>query len=413
MLALLALVACDTPTPDGDSGNPASTADVVWYGDVEPIVEQSCTGCHVEGGVGGFALDSYASAAPMAAAMAASVQSRRMPPWKAEPGCTDYRDDISLTDEEIARLAAWAEEGAAEGDSGASIHAPPPVASLSRVDETLTLPLPYTPTATPDDYRCFLVDWPVDHTTHVTGYLVHPGAPSIVHHLVAYIAEPDQVAEYEAKDAEDETPGWGCFGGPGVGNQEDASWLGAWAPGATNGDFPNGAGIRMKPGSKVVLQMHYNLAQGDIVPDQTTMDIRYDDDVEAPAYIQPWADPAWLDGSGMNIPAGAEGKEHSFSYTLNFGIDVTIHTANLHMHKLGRTGNLTLEHSDGSDDCLLDIQDWDFNWQRTYVFEEPKTIFDGDTVTVTCTWDNPGEEDVNWGEGTGDEMCLGTMLFSY
>ena len=413
MFSLFTLFACESPNPADDSADPTAEPGVVWYGDVEPIVEENCSGCHVAGGVGGFALDSYEAAAPMAAAMAAAVQAKTMPPWKAAADCADYRDDISLSDEAIARIAGWAAEGAAEGDKEDSIHAPPPTASLSRVDETLSLPLPYTPISTPDDYRCFLVDWPVDHTTYVTGYIVKPGTPTIVHHLIAYIATPGQVEEYQALEAADDTPGWSCFGGPGIGSQGDAEWLGSWAPGATNGDFPNGVGIKMEPGSKVVLQMHYNMANGDILSDLTTLDVRTDDEVESPAFIQPWADPAWLDGSGMRIPAGAEGQEHSFSYALNYGVDISVHTASLHMHKLGETGNLTIEHKRGEDECLLDIQDWDFDWQRSYVFQEPKTIERGDTLTVRCTWDNPTDEDVDWGEGTGDEMCLGTLLFSY
>ncbi|MDP6932159.1 MAG: hypothetical protein QGG40_04545 [Myxococcota bacterium] len=36
----------------------------------------------------------------------------------------------------------------------------------------------------------------------------------------------------------------------------------------------------------------------------------------------------------------------------------------------------------------------------------------GDTITLECTWDNPTDEDVAWGDGTSDEMCLGTMLMA-
>ena len=34
----------------------------------------------------------------------------------------------------------------------------------------------------------------------------------------------------------------------------------------------------------------------------------------------------------------------------------------------------------------------------------------GDTLTLECTWDNPTDSDVAWGEGTSDEMCLGITL---
>ena len=58
-------------------------------------------------------------------------------------------------------------------------------------------------------------------------------------------------------------------------------------------------------------------------------------------------------------------------------------------------------------------------WARTNGFVKTlrvdigSVVKKGDTLRVRCTWDNPTDNDVNWGEGTADEMCLGTMLFSY
>jgi hypothetical protein len=167
----------------------------------------------------------------------------------------------------------------------------------------------------------------------------------------------------------------------------------------------------MRADAEVVLQVHYNNRSGDTEPDLTRVEVMVSDEVEHPAYIQPWTDPSWLDGTGMDIPAHSEGVSHSFSVRDSWGA-FQVHTASLHMHQLGRSANLTVERP-GEDTCLLQIDDWDFNWQRSYVLEEPVTVEQGDTLTVSCTWDNPTDEDVNWGEGTGDEMCLGTMLLSY
>ena len=86
------------------------------------------------------------------------------------------------------------------------------------------------------------------------------------------------------------------------------------------------------------------------------------------------------------------------------------HTASLHMHTFGHTGRFFVEHEDGSETCLLDIDDWDFNWQRDYDFQIPVKLAAGDRLSVRCSWDNPTDQDLNWGEGTGDEMCLATMF---
>lgn len=397
-----------------DSPQPLAASGPTWHQDVAPIVAEHCSNCHTDGAIGPFALETYADVQAMGAAVVASVESRRMPPWIADSTCNDYLYDPSLSDADVATLVGWLDVGMPEGDPASA--APLPAGAgrrLSRVDHTLEVRTAYTPTQAPDDYRCFVVDWPETETMYVTGYDVRPGNAEIVHHVIAYVAAPDQVALYEAADAADPGEGWTCFGGPGVGSQEEAEWLGGWAPGGSNGDLPNGTGISVEPGSLIVLQVHYNTANADAAEDLTEVDVMVEAEVENPARIQPWTDPSWLDSDRMLIPAGAEGVEHSFSYTIPDGVQFQIHTSNLHMHQLGTDARMWVEEADGTERCLLDIPAWDFNWQRTYVFEEPYVMQGGGSIHVACHWDNPTDADVVWGEGTGDEMCLGTMLWSY
>jgi len=57
--------------------------------------------------------------------------------------------------------------------------------------------------------------------------------------------------------------------------------------------------------------------------------------------------------------------------------------------------------------CVVDVPEWDFNWQQLYLFEEPLVAQPTDTVTITCAYNTTGQTDtVTWGEGTQDEMCL-------
>jgi Copper type II ascorbate-dependent monooxygenase, N-terminal domain/Copper type II ascorbate-dependent monooxygenase, C-terminal domain len=404
LLILPLLAGCATSTDDE-----APT----WHRDVQPIVAKSCVSCHQDGQIAPFTLDSYGDAAAMAELIADSVSTRRMPPWLADPDCTPYEGDISLSDDEIATIVAWADSGAPEGDSA---DAPvsddvSDVVGLSRVDHSLTLPSAYTPdTTTTDDYRCFVIDWPVDHNAFLTGYTVEVDNPQIVHHLVAYLSPPELVADYKAADEADPGEGYACYGGPGVVDADDAEWLGGWAPGAASGDFPEGTGVYVQTGSAVVLQMHYNTANGDAGPDQSSFDIKVDDTVTNPGIIQPWADPTWLSGDTMAIPANTDGVTHSFSYTLSD--TYKIWTSNLHMHTYGTNARMWIDRADGSEDCMLDIPRWDFDWQRSYRFVDAKEINAGDAISIECTWDNPTDQDLAWGEGTGDEMCLGTFLIT-
>ena len=407
MLALF-LVACTLPTP-GKSDVPGGPS---YYADVKPILDANCVNCHVDGGVAPFPLVSWEQVEPMKAQIADAVATRRMPPWLAAPGCTDYRDDLSLTEAEIAAVTGWAETGGDEGDPDDDPRvAPEQDRTLSRVDVSMSMRSAYTPVQSPDDYRCFLFDWPETESTFITGFRPVPGNTQVVHHVVAYLSPPEQADAYELLDAAEEGEGYTCFGGPGVGAQEDAQWLGGWAPGGASGDFPNGTGIAIEPGSKIVLQVHYNTDTVEPAPDLTQLDVMISDEVESPAMIQPWANPLWLDTEVMEIPPNSTDTVHGFTYEM--WQPFQIHTANLHMHTRGTSARLWIDRVDGTQDCMLDIPRWDFGWQRTYVFAEPKQIEVGDSIHVECHWDNPTDTPIYWGEGTGDEMCLGTMLFSY
>ena len=117
--------------------------------------------------------------------------------------------------------------------------------ALERVDQTLEMPVDYTPTAQPDDYRCFLLEWPYEETMYVTGYDVRAGNEQTVHHVIPFIIAPGDVDAYRALEAEDPEDGYDCYGGPGgdIDTLIDTRWLGSWAPGGGASVFPEGAGV--------------------------------------------------------------------------------------------------------------------------------------------------------------------------
>ena len=146
---------------------------------------------------------------------------------------------------------------------------------------TLTMPETYTPSPPTgvgtDDYRCFLLDPKLDRDSYLTGTNVVPGNPDVVHHVILFRATPDQVDDAERLDAESDDLGWTCFGGSGLpgdfANVNDANWLGAWAPGTK--ETLTSSGLRRRPaaGSRIVMQVHYNLLAGQS-PDMSSTQIR-------------------------------------------------------------------------------------------------------------------------------------------
>jgi hypothetical protein len=411
-----ALAACDggASTTGDASGGGATEANATYYRDVKPILDAKCVSCHAEGAIGPFALDTYAAAKEHAAAIDSAVQSGRMPPWPAGPDCNEYLDDRSLADDQKLTIAAWVGTGAEEGDPstpGAPLQ-PANSRALSRVDRELGLAEPYTMQLEPDDYRCFVLDWPDATTKYITGFGAIPGNAAVVHHVIAFLATPSQVADAVAKDEAEPGPGYTCYGGPGF----ESDWLGAWAPGSLGSDFPEGTGLRIEPGSKIVLQVHYNSLTSGADADQTRIALRLDDTVAKEAKLQPWTNPKWLQGDAMLIPAASKGTTHSWAQdpTLFFanGKPITIYNPSLHMHQLGVSARLSVERAGGGEACLLDIPRWDFHWQGSYGLVEPVVFNPGDQLRLSCTWDNATMSDVTWGEGTTDEMCLGSFYYT-
>jgi hypothetical protein len=416
----------------GCSGDGSSTAGAgasgtapldgpTYYVDAKPIIDAKCASCHTAGGIAPFALETYAQVNAQKGAMLSAINAGTMPPWPASDACNDYLGDRSLSDAQKETLTSWVGAGAIEGDPGAK---PAPFDedehTLSRTDLTLSMPAPYTPKLSPDEYRCFIVDWPGAETSYVTGFGVQPGTPAMVHHLIAYLATPDKVATFQALDDADPELGYSCFGGPGGGR---TAWIGGWAPGALGADFPADTGIEVPPGSKVVLQLHYNTSTTKPVPDQSKVVLKIDKAVARKAVVMPWANPSWL-GKGMEIPAHTEDAMHDWEAdptqfigatsggVLKNGVPLQVYQAGLHMHTRGTHAITEIHRAGGATECLLDIPKWNFHWQGAYALAAPVTLNPGDKLYLQCHWNNTEAMDVTWGEGTSDEMCLGTYYIT-
>ena len=91
---------------------------MTFTNDVAPILQRSCQRCHRPGSVAPMSFITYEDTRPWARAIKEKTALREMPPWFIEKniGIQEYKDDISLTDEEIATFAAWADAGAPRSD---------------------------------------------------------------------------------------------------------------------------------------------------------------------------------------------------------------------------------------------------------------------------------------------------------
>ncbi len=397
----------------GKGGSPEAVeakANPTYFEDIAPILQARCVGCHSEGNIAPFSIETYEQAKDAAPAMKAATASRSMPPWglNSSGQCNTWRDDLSLTDVEIALIANWADTGAPLGDPAKAAPPPPePQDELDEVSLTIGLAVDYEPSdAQPDDYRCFVIDPKLATDRFLTAYAVRPGEPSEVHHVVVWALDSaSDEATAEKLDTDDAGLGYTCFGGPGT---VTARTLVGWAPGAGVTRYPAGSGLRMLAGRKVVMQVHYNLGALPR-PDRTEVDVTLADAVEKEGLITGVGD------FDLNLPPGQsevmELADTPFPPPL---APVQVHGVFPHMHKYGRTMRVDLFQGLSSE-CLVDVPRYSFEWQRFYFYAEPKTLpmLPG-MFRIKCTYDTAGAmSTVHYGEGTGDEMCLSGFYVTY
>ncbi|QIK77391.1 hypothetical protein G7071_11715 [Nocardioides piscis] len=323
---------------------------------------------------------------------------------------------------------------------------------------TLKMPADYTAAAPygkgTDDYRCFLLDPRLDEPAWLTGTHVLPGNPAVVHHVILFQVAPEQVKAAKAKDRSEDGEGWTCFGGTGLDqfqNVDDASWIGAWAPGGKESVTKPGYGVRLEKGARVVMQVHYNLLAG-AEPDVSAAQLRLapgDAPLQSlhtmllPAPVELPCRAKHADGplcdravalADVKERFGAEGNTADVLYFLCGGKPragerqsctrtvhqpMTIHGVAAHMHLLGREIKIEVNPGTPRARTILDIAVWDFDDQGGRPID-PVRVEATDTVKVSCrhvqwlrdelpAFEGQPDRYVVWGEGTTDEMCLGML----
>jgi hypothetical protein len=430
--------------PDGATVTPNG---VTYYKDLLPILQDHCQKCHTEGGIAPFTLTSYDDAKGQIGMMVDATSKGVMPPWGAQntPECAPprpWKDDMRLSDAQIATIKAWRDGGTVEGDPK---DAPPPRAAdptdLAGKNFTATNKPFAIQTTTSDTFRCFVIDPQLTARRYYNGSFFVPGNKQIVHHILLFTDATGESAKLADANGQ-----YDCFGGPGF---SDPGLLAAWAPGGVPTELPSNAGAALDPGTKLVMQIHYHPHGQDFSPDATTLQLRLID--TAPEYaavvrlIGNFSGPIGSDGllpgpddNGapvFRIPANVSGHTETMRITFPSGTPSPLYVYGMgaHMHLVGTDEKVTIDHASGGTDCMLQVPSWNFNWQRFYTYdtaiEQLPTVAVGDKMTVRCTYDNTmantflatelstqgksAPHDVVLGETTDDEMCLGAAMFLY
>lgn len=428
---LTLLNGCGNDAPQAPPASQSSSA-LTYYQDALPIFEQHCLGCHQQGGIAPFRLDQYADAKQHAAEIVDATSNRVMPPWSAtsDGSCQTFSHSLALAKDEIQAIQKWVDDGKLEGTvRNVELPALPSLGAATELSTPAFSPVAQgTELAEFDEYRCFLMPETVDTTQFITGYEVVPGTPAVIHHVLAMLVDPAADSKIDGKtndevmaalDADSpDRDGWPCFGMAGDGVDVESVPV-VWAPGQGVVEFPDESGVPLAPRHRIVVQVHYNLADnpGSIV-DRSTVRLRLAPSVKKVGVFV--LDDPFLDTLYDDVPASLAPGQSSVQYSWQTDVNgyfgdlpnVKLYGVMPHMHQRGRSYRLNFGNND-TPGCAMDVPAWDFHWQRMYFYAQPLAVDANSRIQVTCDYDTSADtEPVLPGWGTRNEMCLATMYFT-
>ena len=387
------------------AANDAVPSKVTYSEHVAPVPRRHCATCHRRGEAVPFFLETYQQARIRGRQILHVVDERIMPPWPPAPLPDERRfhGERRLSADEIALLHDWAENRFAEGDPAL---APPPLEpssgwQLGTPDVVATAGGAYTlPAEGPDEYRNFLLPIELDDVRYVRAVEFRLGGQSVVHHATLMM---DPTPTSRDMDAEDEAEGF--EGMAPTARHPGGRFLG-WVPGKYPEPEPEDMSWVLPPAADLVLQLHL-LPSGKPVEVQPTVGLYFADD---PPRRTPFL--VKLACQTMDVAPGV--AEYTVEDRFVLPVAVQVLGISPHMHNIGKVAEAWVEHRDGTRVTLVDIPDWNFQWQDDYTFEQPVMAPAGSALCMRFVFDNSAENPRNpsspprrivFGPNSSDEMA--------
>jgi peroxiredoxin/mono/diheme cytochrome c family protein len=419
-----------------------SASDITYSKQIARIFQDRCVECHRPGQIGPFALENYEQAAGWAEMIEEVVREQRMPPWHPDPKFGHFANDTSLTNEEKALIYKWVAAGAPEGDpkdlpapkhyAGSWMMPGGPDKVFYMTEQPVDVPAEGTV-----EYRYYVVDTGFTEDKWVKVAECMPDNRGVVHHMIVFLKPPGMglfggggrrngggQGEAEANrgegnsersenaqggnssDAQAARRGRGRAGGGG--GQASFGQLCGFAPGTRPYVLPEGMAKLIPAGWQLVFQMHYT-PNGSPQRDRSAVGIKFEDAAKV-KYRVATANAA---NAAFEIPAGDPAYQVESNRT--YGRDVLMLSVFPHMHLRGKDFHYEVFYPDGRQETLLNMPRYDFNWQTSYVFTEPKMLPQGTTLHCTAHFDNSADNPANpdpskpvrWGDQTWEEMMIG------
>lgn len=364
--------------------------DVTYAEQVSRLFQKHCQECHRPGTTAPFSLLTYEDAVDHAEMIAEVVQERRMPPSFSSEENTQIVNRRNMSAEEIDEVLNWVASDTPEGDKSKS---PEPLTfpeirwHIGEPDLVITMSkeakLPadgYVP------YKYAFLPHRFTEDTWIEKIEVLPGNIESVHHCnVAAIVN---------------------------GDTQDPHFITGYVPGGVPMVLNPHEAFRIPKGSVLVLQLHY-ITTGEEETDKTSVGLVFAKDrVDRELHHFQVTD------YKFEIPAGA--PHHPVVAQRKFDCNAIGVGMFAHMHLRGKDMTFTAKYPDDTDETLLNVPNYSFDWQMAYRWEPGQKRFPkGTVIEVQAHFDNSPfnpynpapEKNVKYGPQTYHEMMFGFFFY--
>ena len=380
-------------------------AEATFSKDIVPIFQRSCQVCHRQGEMAPMSLVTYQEVRPWARAIKNRVVAREMPPWHVDKniGIQAFKDDPSLSDEQIAMVSAWVDNGAPLGDPA---DMPPPVDfpdasewQIGEPDLVVQYPAYQMPAEGPDLFGAFYTDLDLDEDRYIRAIQTRPANdPSrrVVHHALSFAVHRDEEQMRIAGD--DDIPA--------------AQFLVEYASGKNGEVYPGDSGLLLEAGRKMRLDYHLH-SVGEEVDALVELGIVFHPRGHVPEHIR-WSKQLGINNRLLDIPPGKVVRTDGYAVLAKAA---RITAFQPHMHMLGTYQCLELIYpwpGWTAQTETVSCANFDYNWHLVYNYEDDVApIVPAGTILHIISWHDNTEanranpDPKNWtGDGgrTIDEM---------
>jgi hypothetical protein len=364
---------------------------------IAPMLEDKCVTCHRTGGIGPWQMTSYDMVKGFSPMIREVLRTERMPPWHADPHYGAFRNDRSLSNEQVKTLVHWIEAGSPKDKADDPLLAFKkdwPQWAHGTPDAIIEIPAFNVPATGTVAYQNPVVKNTIGRDVWIRAVDFTPGDRTVVHHILAYGTKPGGNPNDPQRALKD-------------------SFLGGYVPGQAVNVYPTDTGVFIPKDNDFRFQIHYT-ATGKASTDVTHVALYFTD--AAPKY--PLKNVVLLNPR-LKIPPNT--KDHLETTTRTFDRDVLVYALTAHSHYRGRASKFVAYYPDGREETLLSVPKYDFNWQTAYELKEPKVLPKGTKLVYTTIYDNSVQNkanpdpniEVHWGEQTWEEMIYGNVRIRY